>query len=214
MNSDNREAAYFRELSDRFYKQNFGQMSKQEVELFMFHVYINELRLSKQPITDYRISKELGITQQRVRNLRVKEQLVYKAEIDWKKELATCIENAKYEAPYIVIDIPDPNVMIEVRNYLEEHGKYSDIRINSRLLTVRVDFFLDLVLEVEGGNDKGKIFKELKRKIKSDNEYNNIDMDPIVSIQGLVKAGVSVATILSCLSGLQGGMISALSGIV
>ena len=175
---------------------------------------MEKLRDSNVLITDYKISRDLGITQQRVRNLRIKENLVYPISFDWKKELANCIRNAKYEEPNMVIDIPDPNVMIEIRNYLEEHGQYSDIRLNSRLLTVRVDFFPDLALEIENDTTKEKIIKNLKNMIKKEKKYNRINMDSVVSVQGLVDAGVALATIVPFLAANAGGLCQAISSLV
>ena len=192
----------FKELAEMFYNRNFGQASKQEIEIFMFHAYMNSLRKKGTEISDYSISKELGITQQRVRNLRIKENLVYDLNVDWKKELEKRMSNARYEAPFIVMDIPDPNVLIEVKNYLEENGKYTDTRINNRLLSIRVDFFVDLAMEIDPKKRAKDIYKTLVKELKKDEKYNAIDLDPIVSVQGLVEAGVTVSSIVSLLAGI------------
>ncbi len=194
--NNQRCANNFKELAEMFYNHNFGQASKQEIEIFMFHAYMDGLREDKKTITDYTISKKLGITQQRVRNLRIKENLVYGLNVDWKKELVRCISNARYEDPFIVMDIPDPNVLLEVKNYLEENGKYADTRINKRLLSIRVEFFMDLSMEVDSEKTAKEIFKSLVTKIKRDEKYNTIDLKPIVSAQGLVEAGVAVSSII------------------
>ena len=71
----------FDEIADCFYKANFGQISKADMELMMFRFYIEKMISSNmtedgtidyKKCSDYKISKDLGITQQRVRNLKFK----------------------------------------------------------------------------------------------------------------------------------------------
>ena len=66
--------------------------------------------------SDYIISKELGITQQTVRNLKIKKQLVYPTQFDWKESLAKLTEHARYEEATrtIIINIPDPNLFYDI----------------------------------------------------------------------------------------------------
>ncbi len=81
-------------------------MSKADIELMMFHFYIEKMVtdfkdengiLDYKKCSDYKISKDLGITQQRVRNLKVKNQLVYPIEYDWKAALSQLIKNVRYD---------------------------------------------------------------------------------------------------------------------
>lgn len=76
------KAEMFDEIAAHFYNANFGQMSKSNMELLMFSFYMNKLiqnnkfedgTIDYQKCSDYRISKELGITQQRVQNLKIKK---------------------------------------------------------------------------------------------------------------------------------------------
>ena len=76
----------FDEIASQFYEANFGQASKADIELMMFRLYIEKLikqhrnpdgTVDYRKCSDYKISKDLGITQQRVRNLKVKNQLIH-----------------------------------------------------------------------------------------------------------------------------------------
>lgn len=96
----------FDKIADRFYNANFGQMSKSDIELLMFNFYIEKMVSdSKRPdgtvdyrkCSDYKISKDLGITQQKVRNLKVKNQLIHPIQYDWRRALARLTENARYD---------------------------------------------------------------------------------------------------------------------
>lgn len=75
----------FDKIANEFYNSNFGSLSKPEMELMMFDFYIKKMMSNCRSdddtfdyslCSDYKISIDLGITQQRVRNLKVKNQLV------------------------------------------------------------------------------------------------------------------------------------------
>lgn len=72
----------FEKISQYFFQSNFGEMSKSDIELLMFSFYLDNIIahstdkngvLNYSACSDYNISKDLGITQQRVRNLKIKK---------------------------------------------------------------------------------------------------------------------------------------------
>ena len=75
------------------FTRKFGSFSKSDYEVLMFTVYLDSL---KEPVRDYDISITLGITESKVRSLRVRSQLLYPRDFDWKEELAKSIENGYY----------------------------------------------------------------------------------------------------------------------
>ena len=137
---DDEKIKMFDEISNHFYNKNFGQFSKSEIELMMFNFYIQKMikdslkedgTVDYSKCSEYRISKDLGITQQKVRNLKVKNQLVNPVEFDWKKEIAALMPNARYENKKVYINIPDPNLFYEIQNFLENEGSYIEKQLNS-----------------------------------------------------------------------------------
>ncbi|MBO4635870.1 MAG: hypothetical protein J5685_01870 [Clostridiales bacterium] len=201
-NFDRKQSEYFQEISKLFFERNFGQATKSEIELLMFHIYMEQLGDRASTVTDYRIGLELGITAQRVRNLKVKEQLKFPRKIEWKNELLYLMDRARYDDPYIVVDMPDPNLLNEIRNYLEENGKYVIIQRNPRLLTMRVEFFLDLIIEIDD-RGKDKIFKELKAKIRKDNKGEKIDLQPVKnSCKEIIRVVGDVTTVAANLTSI------------
>lgn len=214
--TDQDKAACFDELCKHFYEHNFGQMSKADIELLMFHFYITKLNeMAKNgdaKNTDYAVSKELGISQQRVRNLKTKEFLVYPQESgwDWKKEFSKLIFRAKLdeERKKIRLNIEDPNLFNELKNYIEEQGSYVDIQLNSKIFEVRVDQFLDLALSVEDDAKKKEIRKELKKKFDNDRKENGVfdekhpfkafinDVESVKSMLELLKKTFSPGNVL------------------
>jgi len=148
----------FDDISKMFYCRNFGTASKSEIELLMFHFYIEELIkqnsyengvVNYKAISDYRIAKDLGITPQRVRNLKIKNELVYRKEdFNWKlslKQLLSDENRIRVDNKYIKINIPDPTLFLEIKNHIEESGGYVEISLNSSLLTVPAKDFFEIV---------------------------------------------------------------------
>ncbi len=177
--SNDEKIRIFDEIADHFYTRNFGTFSKADMDLLMFHFYIDKITkenivdddIDYRSCSDYVISKELGITQQRVRNLKVKTQLVYPdSERDWKKQFAKLIANARLEDNKIYISIPDPNLFIEIENFLDENGKFIEKQMNSKLMVMRIEYFLDLCLHSEDVSNRKKITKRIKEECKKTNK--------------------------------------------
>ena len=72
------KAEMFDILAAHFYCQNFGSFSKSDIELLMFHFLLekeiktntNGAVLNYYAVSDYKLSKILGITQQKIKNLK------------------------------------------------------------------------------------------------------------------------------------------------
>lgn len=200
----------FDEIASHFYNANFGQMSKSDIELLMFHFYIEKMVsenssedgvIDYNKCSDYKISHDLGITQQRVRNLKIKNQLVYPIEYDWKLALAKLTENARYDkvSKKIIMNIPDPNLYLEIQNFIEEKGAYVEKQLNSKILQIRVEYYIELALALENVDNQKKFIKKLKQffkdKGKNDNEFdeNNIG-------KSLIEMTVNITEIVANIS--------------
>ncbi|WP_417151155.1 hypothetical protein [Ruminococcus sp.] len=171
----------FDEIAKKFYNHNFGTFSKSEMELMMFNFYIKKIvstnvesdnTLNYNYSSDYYISKDLGITQQKVNNLKIKNQLVNPIEFDWKKSFLKLVGNARFDnkSGKVLINIPDPNLYIEIKHYLEEKGGYIDTQLNKGLLKIRAEYFIQLLVEIEPGKNRKTIIKEIKKKIREENK--------------------------------------------
>lgn len=204
--TDKDKADCFDELCKRFYEHNFGQVSKTDIELLMFHFYITKLNAMAKngnaQNTDYAVSKELGISQQKVRNLKTKEFLVYpqKSGWDWKEDFSKLISHATLdeERKMIQMSIEDPNLFNELKNHIEEQGSYVDIQLNSKLFKVRVDQFLDLALSVEDDAKKKEIREGLKKQFDKDKKGNEAfdEKHPFKAIINVAEAAGSIAGLL------------------
>lgn len=221
------KARMFDQISEHYYRQNFGSFTKADMELLMFHFYLeNEINTTRLPdgmidynkCSDYSIGKRLGITQQRVKSLKIKKQLIYPLVFDWKKALAALMKNARYEPEQnkITLSIPDPNLLIEIQNYVEENGGYFATQLNSKLLSLRVEYFFELAYLVEDGKNQKTIEKALVKELKKHTK-NEPSLEVKSVGKSLMEFGANSTTILANLLTLfnpTNVIASALIGII
>ena len=181
---DGSKAAAFDKLALHFYNANFGTMSKTELEVLMFSEYIDRILKDENhtfnDYSDYILSKYLGITQNRIATLKVKKQLKYPYEYNWKESFQKACKNARYESGRIKILIPDINLYYEVRNTIEENGGFVEASLTSKLLQVRPEYYIDLILLLSPDESRKEVLKVLKKEIKQftkDTEF--LDKEPI-----------------------------------
>ena len=210
--NDEEKIELFDEIASQFYNSNFGQLSKSDMELMMFNIYIRKLisenrnsdgTIDYRNCSDYKISQDLGITQQKVRNLKVKNQLVNPIDYDWKASLAKLTGNARYDknTGKIVINIPDPNLFIEIQNFIEDQGAYVEKQLNSKILQLRIEYFIELIVALEPDTSRKKIIKELKKIIKDEGKEDSLFDEKNIG-KSLMDATVNVTTVAANISGM------------
>lgn len=181
---EEKEAA-FDKLAEMFFDRNFGTASKSDIELFMFSVYMDKHismyadkngALDYNECSDYEMGKKLGITQERVRALKLKKQARYPVEYDWVLSLERLKENIRYDEPTkkIVIPVPDPNLYNEIRHFIETHGGYIEIKRGQNTINIRPEYFFMLFMENLNEKEKEKCRKDLVDRLNEAN-VNNAD---------------------------------------
>lgn len=191
--TDKDKANAFDQIAQCYYFGNFGKMSKTDFDVLMFSIYLEKILEKNEndmnSYSDYKLSKLLGITQSKVSNLKVKKELAYPyKKFDWKKSFSRLLEKARFDDGKIKINIPDKNLYNEIKNAIEVNGGYVEKQLNSSLLQVPVEYYLDLVYSVSDDKEKEKIIsklnkayhKEIASKEKIENE----------SIRDIFKNGV------------------------
>ena len=190
---DNDKKNAFDQIAALFYKKNFGSASKSDVELLMFHLYMeaiikkNQIEnthiISYSACSDYKISRQLGITQQRVRNLKVKKELVYPQEyFNWKESFASILsdeKNVHFDEKNVRINIPDPNLFDAIQDFVEDNGGYIEWHWNRKILEMKKIYLVQIALFLEKGENKTKIEKYL---------YNHFSEEKIENICSFVPA--------------------------
>lgn len=107
----------------------------------------------------------MGITQEKVRGLKIKKQARYPEAFDWQKSLMSIKDNIRLDdnAKRIIIPIPDPNLNAEIRNFISQKGGYIDFESGKDYIRIRVEYYLLLMYETLNIEDKKKFKKEIKR---------------------------------------------------
>ena len=166
--SSKEKIAIFDKIEQHYFKRNFGSMTKTDFETLLFSEYIEHRINNHLPFDDYSLSKELGITQARIRALKERKELKYPYEnFTWKIAFAESVKNAKVDPKdhYVKMIIQDINVMNEVRNFIEVNGWYDECSLNKKLLRIPFDCFVEICYKNEEFNE---VFSDdTKKKIKA-----------------------------------------------
>lgn len=161
----------------RLFTKEFGTFSKSDYEILLFTIYLDSV---EDPVRDYDLSVNLGITESKVRNLRVKSQLLYPRNLDsvWKEQLANAIEHGYYNSTSneITISIEDPSVRNMIRNKIELQFGTVNISLNSKQLVLPVDSYLKLAALAEG--DPNSALKRLNKEYRAIQESMDIIESP------------------------------------
>ena len=172
------KARAFDRIAENYYYGNFGSMQKADLDVLLFSIYINQLMDKSenyQGYSNYTVSKLLGITQSRVNSLKEKEELKYPSyKRDWKELFKSVCDNARFEDGKIKIFIPERSVFLEVKHAIELNGGYIETQLNSALLQVRPEYFID-VCTVVFSDDKDTIEKNVKKSLAEHNIPFNPD---------------------------------------
>ena len=183
------KAAAFDRIAELFYDRNFSSTSKSEIELLMFSFYMEAIIKANQrengvidyvKCSDYEIAKQLGITQDRVRTLKLKKQARYPVAFDWQKSLESIKDGIRLDTATrrIMIPVTDPNLNAEIRNYISSHGGFVDFESGKDFIRIRIEYFLMLMYETLHVEDKKKFNREMKKKLGKVNCCEN-EMIPL-----------------------------------
>ncbi len=189
----------FDKIAEHFYLANFGTCRKTDMDVLMFSFYIEALIKKGKPFDDYTLSRQLGILQPTIRQLKLKKQLYYPVDYSWKEAFKKYAARVRWEKENnVIISIPDPNVMVELEHFIEEQGGYIDYQLNRKILKLPFGYYIQLLMYVEdiSEEDSKKFEKELIKAIKADHRIEEKRRRKIEQDwkKELTKAGLSLAT--------------------
>ena len=165
--SNEEKVALFDKVSELYFNKNFGSTSKADFETLLFSEYIEHRLRVNLPFDDYTISKDLGISQSRVRSLKERKELKYPyKDFAWIDAFVSAAAKAKYDEHdhYVKFIIQDINVLNETRHFIEEKGWYDECSLNKKLLRIPLDCYTEICLKDE--EISGLFSEEAKKKIK------------------------------------------------
>lgn len=225
-NFDKAEA--FDELAELFYNRNFATASKSEIELLMFNFYLNatiDFYKNEQNVldytkaSDYQMAKQLGITQEKVRNLKVKKQARYPVEFKWQESLESIKDNIRLDGKRIIIPVSDPNLRIEIKNFINENGGFVDVESGKDYLRVRIEYYLMLMYYTLDIENQKKFCKAIKKQLKKNNGNEDIfdDTNKIElanSMLSLANSGFEIVNNVISTLNPQNTLVSILSKVI
>lgn len=152
-------------LFSNCFKSGFGTLSKSEIDLILFTTILKYSSHSNK--TDYSLSKYLQITQNRIRSLKEKVSVKY---LSISKEEAINIfvknsEFAKIEDKYIDIPINDIAMKNELEAILDDKNILMHYQLNPKIFRIRIDDFLELIIQFELINSTGKKESDIEKRI-------------------------------------------------
>ncbi len=148
------------------FSKRFGTFSKADFEILMFTIYLDML---DSPAKDYNISIDLGITESKVRQLRIKSQLLYPRNLDWQDELHRAMEKGFYDQTNhtITIMIEDPSVQSLIKSKIESAYGVVQPTLNIKHLCMPVEGYILLASMME--EDQELALRKLNEKVTATN---------------------------------------------
>ena len=143
------------------FTRHFGTFSKSDYEILLFTIFQDSLG---QPLRDYDISIALGITESKVRSLRIKSQLLYPKELEWTEDLVKSIEHGYYDKTQqqITVTFENPSVQSFIKNMVEEKCGVVWLSLNAKQLVLPVESFLLLAAFAE--KDEGVVLNNVSSR--------------------------------------------------
>ena len=128
----------------------------------MFTIFLDS---TTEPLRDYDISIALGITESKVRNLRVKSQLMYPRKLEWTEELTKSIEHGYYDKTtgQITVTFEDPSIQNLMKNKIEESFGTVGQTLIVKQLVLPVESFLLLAAFAE--QDENNVLTKLNEAL-------------------------------------------------
>lgn len=160
-----RDRLYERIKEAEVFTKHFGSFTKTDYEVLMFTVFLDSM---DEKVRDYDISVALGITESKVRTLRVKSQLFYPRELKWIEQLTEALENGYYEDGVITITLEDPSVRNKIRDEVEKQCGTVNLSLNSKQLVLPLESYLILAACAEPNAED--VLKKLNEQFNKNEE--------------------------------------------
>ncbi len=171
------KANAFDKIAKLYYMNNFGSASKTDIDLLMFSMYLDRIysmeEVEEKDFSDYRLSRILGITQQRINSLKERKELKYPSQFDWKNAFLKVLPKAELSGGKVYIFINDQRLYVELCNAVRELGSYSETTLTRQQFVVSPAVLVDLMVEVCPNDEK----EQLRDSLISILRENHIDAD-------------------------------------
>ena len=150
------------------FDKNFGSFTKADYETLMFSIYLDNC--DEKDINDYDLSLKLCVTESKVRNLRVKSQLLYPKELMWKEKFIESLKVGRFNEldNTITVAIEDPSVRNKIKHEFEREYGVLDITLSNKQIRMPIETCLLFALDMEENGED--VLKKLNEKWVSEDE--------------------------------------------
>ena len=120
-------------------RQHFGRLNKKDYEIIVFHLLM--LRKDLKGKSDFEISRQLRITESKVKQFRYEESLLFQLkDDDYQQRMVDLLKNASFKftdgKSKIQFCITDKMLRHYLHDKLNEIGSFADSSFNSNIVTV------------------------------------------------------------------------------
>lgn len=186
-------------IQENCFNVSFGNKTKQELETLLFYIFYMRMMKTGEKIDDYIIGRKLGLTENRVRAIKERMALYYKglSPKEWTDSFLECAKMAKYDekSDLIKFNIPDINVMNELRHFMTENGWYDEYQLNPKLFQCNPSIFWEMgkrIKEITGGNEPVLLDENTKKALKEiESKDKNIINAITLLTKNSIKEGIS-----------------------
>ncbi len=94
------------------------------------------------------------------------------------KSFAVYVQNARFDVTKkkIYINIHDPNVYIEVQQYIESFGGFIEKQLNQKLLVISPEYLITLLVDLDDDNkvDKKELMDKIRDNLRKDSAFEKV----------------------------------------
>ena len=217
----------FNQIAELFYDRNFSTTTKAEIDLLMFSFYMDAM-LAKfrdndsgvidfQECSDYNIAQHLGITQEKVKSLKIKKQIRYPVQYEWEKAFEALKDNIRYDPQKkrIVIPVPDPNLYLDIKKCIEDSGGYIEVQRSANFIQIRPEYYIFLVYESCSQKQKDVLVKQITKELNKRNPKESVSIqsrqDMINHFLGITENSLSI--LASLIGMIDSPLLVAIKGL-
>lgn len=163
------------EIIQSYLERGFGSMNKNDFEVWIFNEWRKLQDKKDKNLSDYAISKELKISETKVKRLRYEADLKYSSDNDEKKlqeQFFELLKNAKYkkENSKLQFVIKDKLLRGYISDCLEKDGRFMDSSFNANMVSIYVDDF-SFLLEQFSKVERKEIIERAKKEAEDNHDF-------------------------------------------
>ena len=159
------------EVIEQYLNRGFGSMNKNDFEVWIF----NEWRKSQsKDLSDYQISKELKISEAKIKRLKYEADLKYSFnEVELLDKFFCLVEKAKYkkEGEKLIFVISDKLLRQYITSVLEDDGRFLESSLTSSTVSIYIDDFIFLLEKFKFNEEERKNIEELVLQKEENNDF-------------------------------------------